>query len=377
MGKLETLKEELVAYAAAPRKTVYQSMQDTGKEAVGCFPIYAPEEIVYAAGYLPVGMWGGKTFGNKADKYLQSFCCSVMKVNMEQALSGQYDFLKAVLVTAYCDTLKCMIENWKIALPQLKIIPVVYAQNRKTNAGKIYMLEEFKRIKKEMELLSGKKITEKDMENALDIYTDYRLAAQRFVRVARKHPKQISAYERHMILKAAWFMDKLTYTQKLNDLVQTLSEMPSEDSEYKKVVLTGLMSEPVELLQFLDENKMCVVADDLAQESRQFRNENGSGETAIEKMVSRYALQDGCAFLYDASKSRIEWIQNLVADNDADAVIFCQMKFCDPEEFDFPLIKENCEKCGTPLLYLETELTMDGMEQIRTRIQSFSEMLIR
>lgn len=377
MSKLEILKKELIAYAEAPRKAVLRSMKDTGKEAVGCFPIYTPEEIVYAAGYLPVGMWGGKAVGNKADKYLQSFCCSVMKANMEQALDGQYDFLKAVLITAYCDTLKCIIENWKIALPQLKVIPVIYAQNRKTNAGRVYMAEEFERIKKEMEKLSGKEITEKDLQDALKVYEDYRIAARRFAEAAGKHPQQISAYERHMILKAGWFMDKQVYTQKLEAVTAELEAAPETDRGYRKVILTGLMSEPVELLQFLDENKLCVVADDLAQESRQFRDAEGTGETAVEKMVSRYAKQDGCAFLYDAAKSRIELIQKLADDHNADAVVFCQMKFCDPEEFDFPLIKKNCERNDIPLLYLETELTMDGMEQIRTRIQSFAEMLIR
>ena len=180
-----------------------------------------------------------------------------------------------------------------------------------------------------------------------------------------------------MILKAGWFMDKQIYTQKLEAVTAELEAAPETDRGYRKVILTGLMSEPVELLQFLDENKLCVVADDLAQESRQFRDAEGTGETAVEKMVSRYAKQDGCAFLYDAAKSRIELIQKLADDHNADAVVFCQMKFCDPEEFDFPLIKKNCERNDIPLLYLETELTMDGMEQIRTRIQSFAEMLIR
>ena len=36
---------------------------ETGKGAVGIMPIYAPEEMVHATGYLPMGIWGaqGKT----------------------------------------------------------------------------------------------------------------------------------------------------------------------------------------------------------------------------------------------------------------------------------------------------------------------------
>ena len=33
---------------------------ETGKGAVGIMPIYAPEEMVHATGYLPMGIWGAQ-----------------------------------------------------------------------------------------------------------------------------------------------------------------------------------------------------------------------------------------------------------------------------------------------------------------------------
>jgi benzoyl-CoA reductase/2-hydroxyglutaryl-CoA dehydratase subunit BcrC/BadD/HgdB len=59
----------------------------------------------------------------------------------------------------------------------------------------------------------------------------------------------------------------------------------------------------------------------------------------------------------------------------ADAIVLIQMKFCDPEEFDYPILKKELGEANTPLLYLEIEQQMDSPEQIRTRIQSFAEML--
>ena len=29
-----------------------------GKKVIGCFPPYAPEELVYACGMIPMGLWG-------------------------------------------------------------------------------------------------------------------------------------------------------------------------------------------------------------------------------------------------------------------------------------------------------------------------------
>ena len=83
--------KKLESAALSPDKTVAESIRKTKKEAVGCFPIYTPEEIIYAAGMLPVGMWGGPTDLKRADKYLQSFCCSIMRSNIEYGMKGTYN----------------------------------------------------------------------------------------------------------------------------------------------------------------------------------------------------------------------------------------------------------------------------------------------
>ena len=72
--------EQLCEAALHPGKTIMATKKESGKDLVGCFPIHTPEEIVYAAGCVPIGMWGGKTEIQLADKYLQSFCCSIMRV---------------------------------------------------------------------------------------------------------------------------------------------------------------------------------------------------------------------------------------------------------------------------------------------------------
>jgi benzoyl-CoA reductase/2-hydroxyglutaryl-CoA dehydratase subunit BcrC/BadD/HgdB len=370
------LIHELETIAENPGASVLKAMKQTGKKAVGCFPIYAPEEIVYAAGMLPVGMWGGHATGNLANKYLQGFCCSIMKANTEQALKGDYECLSAVIMTSYCDTLKCLMENWKVASPQLHIIPIVYAQNRKIEAGKTYMLEEFERVKDELEKITGEEISEVDLITAVDLYDDYRATMQEFVEIVNEHPSIFKARTRHLIIKAAYYMDKKDYTAKIKTLIEEVNKMQVKpDLKLKKIILTGLMSEPNGFLDLLTENNMLVVSDDLAQESRQFRTIAPKEGTALRRMAERIALQDGCTFLYDAGKTRGQRLIEMKKKYDADAIIFCQLKFCDPDEFDYPILKKEMEKANIPMLHVELEQQMDSLEQLRTRVQSFAEML--
>lgn len=375
MSEFKCLIDQLEAIALRPDKAVANAINETGKEAIGCFPIYTPEEIVYAAGYLPVGMWGGKTEIRQADKYLQSFCCSIMRSNIEYGMKGTYDSLKAVILPTFCDTLKCVCENWKVAVPQVPVIPVVYPQNRLLEAGYIYLMTEFNRVKSEIENIKGEKISDEKLEEAFDIYEKYRETMREFVEVAKDYPNTINTRVRHLIIKASYFMDKKEYTDLMTKIVAGLKSNPKEEFTGTRIVATGLIGEPVELLDVFVENNIAIVVDDFAQESRQFRVPARLEGNAIEKMAYRIVDQRGCTFLYEEEKTKGKMLINMVKESNAQAVVVIMMKFCDPEEFDYPIIKEEIEKANIPMLYIETDMQLDSYEQIRTRVQSFAEML--
>ena len=54
---IETLIQEFSQIAANP-KAQLAKYKSQGKKCIGVMPYYAPEELVYAAGMMPMGMWG-------------------------------------------------------------------------------------------------------------------------------------------------------------------------------------------------------------------------------------------------------------------------------------------------------------------------------
>ena len=375
MSMLNDRIRRLEEIALHPAQSVADSCSMTGKDAVGCFPIYTPEEIVYAAGLLPVGIWGGKTEFKESEAYFQGFCCSIIKTNLELGMRGAYNHLKAMIIPGLCDTLKCTIENWKCAVPQIPMIALVYPQNRWTSGAEEYLIGEYKRVRSELEKITGILIPESKIEAAFNLYEEYREVMREFVDLAAKYPKTIHARRRHLIIKAGYFMDKAIYMEEIRAINQELSEMPEEKSESFKVITTGLVGEPVEVLDIFTENGIAVAADDIAQESRQFRTLARSEGSIWHRMACRILDQRGCTFLAEQKKSRGQMLIDMVKKNDAAAVAVLMMKFCDPEEFDYPVYKRQLEEAGIPILYLEIDQQMDSFEQLRTRIQSFAEMI--
>ena len=209
----------LAEIASVPGKSITESVKKTGKAPFGYFPMHAPEEIIYAAGFLPVGMWGGKTEIKYADKYLQGFCCTIMKANMEFGIKGTYNLLKGVLIPCFCDTLKCVCEDWKYAVPNIPLIPIVYPQNRRADGAMNFLVRKFEHVKEELEAICGHEISAADLEAAFAVYERYRAVMRKFVEVIRDYPLTFSAKTRHLVMKAAHFMDKADYTNIIEDIL--------------------------------------------------------------------------------------------------------------------------------------------------------------
>lgn len=376
MSYLNTI-EQLCDAALHPGKTILATREETGKDLVGCFPIHTPEEIVYAAGCVPVGMWGGRTEIQLADKYLQSFCCSIMRTNVELAMRGTYDMLKAVIIPTFCDTMKCIVENMKLAMPKVPTIAMAYPQHRTLSAGVEYTVSEIKRVRHQLELILGKIITERQIEEAFAVYEDYRQAMRRFTETSAEHPDIITARKRHLLIKAGQFMDKAIYTRMIKEISRGLEDELPSGFQGTRVVVTGLLSEPIEMLDIFDENHVAIGADDLSLGSRLWRTSTRRDVNDVfQKMACRIADQEGDTFLYEPEKKKGQMLVDMAEECRADGIIVLMMKFCDPEEYDYPIYKEEVEAASVPMLYLEIDQQLTSFEQIRTRVQSFTEMLL-
>ena len=372
---VENLIKELSDKGRTPKEAIFTSMKETGKKAVGCFPIYLPEEIIYASGMLPIGMWGGQTSMVEVDRYIQGFGCSIMRANMELGIRGEYKFLEAIIIPTYCDTMKSILAIWVIAIKEPKVLPYTVLQNRYSSGSLEFIINQNERLKKELEEITGKEISDEALEDAFTVYEEYRRAVRKFTELVKDYPVTLTPTIRHLILKAAWFMDKKIYTGKLNELIAALEKEEKEKKSGAKVVVTGLMMEPVSLLDAFTDMDYTIVCDDLAHESRQFRTISRTEGSVMERIAYRMIDLRGDTFFYEEDKSKGKGLIKAVKDNQADGVVVCMYKFCDPEEFDYPVYKKELEDAGISILYLEVDQQMDSMEQIRTRLQTFSEML--
>ena len=375
---MRTAKEiinEFKAIADNPRKAMDDYKKETGKGAVGIMPVYCPEEIVHAAGYLPIGMWGAqKKQISKARTYLPPFACSIMQSVMELQLEGVYDDLEAVIFSVPCDTLKCMSQKWNRPVPA---IVFTHPQNRKIakDAANVFAREEFNIVKEKLEDILDVHISNKAIKNSIAVYNDNRAACREFSDVAAEYAAVVTPSDRHAVIKARWFMEKSRHTALVKELIAALKAEPAPEFKGKKIIVTGIQVEPYDVLDIFQENGFAIVADDLAQETRNFRQDVPDDDDALMALARAWNEFDGCSLATDANKPKGQMIIDAVKKYGADAVVVCMMKFCDPEEFDYPILLQEFEAAGVKNLYIEVDQESTAFEQVKTRIQTFAEIL--
>ena len=92
-------------------------------------------------------------------------------------------------------------------------------------------------------------------------------------------------------------------------------------------------------------------------------------------MARQWSNIEGCSYAYDPKRLRGSLVAKLAKEVKADGVIFALLKFCEVEEYDQPILVEDIERENIPVTVLEVDQQSGSAEQIRTRVQTFAEML--
>ena len=375
--EIKELLEKFREYANNPRKRLDEYLAQ-GKKAVGVFPYYAPEEIIYAGGMVPYGVWGGRGPIEKAKEYFPTFYYSLALRCLEMGLDGSLDGLSASMLTTLDDTLRPLSQNYKVSVGRK--IPMVFlnhGQHRKEEFGKKYNAKIFKKVKEELEKICGVEITDENLKKAFEVYNENRAEKRRFIKLAAKLPKTIKASDRCLVLKSSYFILKDEHTKLLKELNDKLEKLPEEQAEGMRIVTSGIITDNPGLLKLFDDFKVCIVADDVAHESRGLKVDiDMSIEDPMLALADQFARMDEDPILYDPDiVKRPRYVVNLVKENNADGCLLFMMNFNDTEEMEYPSLKQEFDKEKIPLIKMGYDQQMEDFGQVKTQLETFNEIV--
>ena len=369
---IETLVNEFSAIAANPHGQL-KAYKEKGMKCIGVMPYYAPEELVYAAGMMPMGMWGSnKKTISRAKEYCATFYCTIAQLDLEMLLDG-------VITPTICDTLRPMSQNIRVAMSEkMPCIFLAHPQFRRPAFGLKFCHDQYTHVKTELEKIRGSEIKDEEIRDAIKVYNKPRKARREFVKLANAHCDVIDPIMRSAVLKASYFMRKDEYTEKLEALNTELRALPEAKWNGVKVVTSGIIVDNPTLLKIFKDNNVAIAADDVAHESRMIRVDADETGDPMEALCKQFADQDYDVLLYDEASEqnrRGEYVANLVKESGAQGLVLFMQQFCDPEEMEFPYLKKALDAAGIPFIKLGVDQQMRDFGQAATAIQAFADVL--
>ncbi len=349
---------------------------ETQCSVVGYFCSYAPEEIIWAAGALPYRILGAGGSISRADGHLQAYSCSLVRGALDDALTGKLDFLDGTVFPHTCDSIQRLSDIWRLNAGLSLHLDLVLPVKLNTKSAEDYMQAVIKKFHRDLEAGLGVEITPQKLSKAVQTFNQIRTALQRIYEIRRDHCGTISSRDLHAIVKASMVMDRNALAERLSAVVDRLqTQNPESDTSEKRLVLTGGICSMPEIYQPIEDAGGTVVWDDFCTGSRYFEGTVDPEGNPLNSIGQRYFNRIICPAKHRDCFSRGDSLLKMVANTRAQGVIFVLLKFCDPHAFDYPYIKELLDQDGIPSLLLEIEDQQTSLEQLKTRIETFIEIL--
>ena len=351
--------------------------ESTGKPVIGYFCTYAPEELIHAAGALPFRILSSTGRIERAEAHLQSYCCSLVRGGLEDALTGRLGFLDGAVFPHTCDSIQRLSDIWRLNAGFGIHIDTVLPVKLNAPSAHKYMIDVMHTAVRDLEHALGKTITEDEIAASVFVYNRIRKSLMSLYSKIDRHPWIMEADAMYHILRAVMVMDRDEAASRLEDFVRGLEDngKPAGKPDRKRILLAGGICSHPDIYRLLHEAGGDIVSDDLCTGRRYADGLIDETQHPVEALAQRSLGRMVCPAKHVSVTARGVNLFTEVTRKRIDGVIFLQLKFCDPHAFDYPYLKDclDREKVASMLLEIEQQPSPEG--QLRTRFETFVEML--
>jgi benzoyl-CoA reductase subunit C len=352
-----------------------------GGRAVASYPVWAPVEIIHAAGMLPLALLGGGTSVEltHADARFQSFVCSIAKSSLELGFQGVVKGIDGFVFSNICDVARNLSSIYQRNFGDVLVEYLHLPQNSTSPAVAAYMAAELRRLAARFEDSWGLRVTPTALGKSVKTFNTLRAGIRSLYALRIAEPQKLSTVDLYTVLRALTMVPVEDGIAWVHVLLDDVPRRAARQRDTLRVVIEGAFCEqpPLGLLEVLEEAGCYVVEDDLMLGWRWFTSDVSTDGDPFERLGAAYVDQaQPSSTRHEGREHRSIGLLEKVRRARADAVIFMPAKFCEPALFDYVLMKQGLEKAGVPHLLVEFEEKMWTFERTRNEIETFVESML-
>ena len=356
------------------------------QKIIGTYCIMVPEELIYAAGAIPVRLCGGSYEASSiGDELVPRDTCPVVKASVgftSLGLISLYQICDAVIVPTTCDAKRKMGEElskftevWMLEVPHIK----------DSEGARRQWLEHIKALKKDLEKLTGKRIRRKALQTSIRMIASAQYEARRLYEIRKSAAPVIMGREAMLALNAYSYDTAFEWTKAMTGLNDELESRRDNGrvvtgSNTPRVLIAGCP--PIfpnwKIPSLIEEMGAVIVADESCMGSRYLYDPVGITEKSMRNMMAgiaaRYLMPCVCPS-FAPNEDRLYRLLQMVDEFKISGIIYHVLKGCVIYDFELIRVEKIMKEKNIPVLRIETDYSPEDIEQLRTRIEAFVEML--
>ena len=357
-----------------------------GGKVVGTFCVYVPDEIIFAANGIAVGLCCGSDFSFvDADDILPANLCPLIKSGMgfkKGMLSPYFEACDFLVGETTCDGKKKVYEILDNYCMPTYIMEV---PQKKDPEQRNLWLKEVELFKEKMEKEAGVEITPEVLGEKIKLINARRKVLERLYNLRKNSPAPISGKDALLVSQIAFYDDPERFTSKVDELCDELEERVKNgegvaEPTAPRILVSGcpMVMPNWKLHHIVETNGAIVACEETCTGTRYFDTPcvdetptdiNGQ----LEAIADRY-LNIKCS-CFTPNDDRVEQIVKFARDYKAAGVIYYTLQFCLAYNVEYEKVKRALNKEGIPLLKIETDYSQEDTGQLTTRIEGFLERI--
>ncbi len=350
------------------RHQVCREFKENGGRIAAVMPIHYPRALLRAFNILPVEVWGppgaDTTYGGA---HLQPYVCSVVQSALSFLKSGGLDETDIIIVPHGCDSLQglgsILIDFVK---PKQPVFPFYIPRGRRKEDLE-FLTNEIKSLYSKLSDLTGLK---PDSETLMRHILIDELADLRLKELYEKRPVK-NSLDFYRIIRMREYLPAEEF---ISLAEEKLKNPDSGAHSGVPVIVSGIVPEPMEVLNVIEDAGGAVVWDDFACCGRRMYPEGESDDPFV-RLAERILNAPPDVTKGSSIEERFKYLMELIDKTGAKGVIFYTVKFCEPELFDLPELKNLLKSAGISSVNIEIDINDPLPHQTVTRIEAFLEVL--
>lgn len=348
--------------------------EKTGGKIIGHLLPDVPEEIIHAAGALPMAIEGAGVQASHALGHIPAYSCSHAMGTVEMGLRGDLDMLDGMVIPYVCDTTRNLFHIWDRLIPKMHNEFLRLPKRTDNAASKDYLRAEFTRLYESFAGLVGIDADLARLAESVKLYNASRA-------------KLREAYARHRTCPGIWTAERVllllasSLRTPRDEHLAWMESLPwdeQSDSGRENAVpiyVRGKVWDPPGIAGLFDQTGFMVVEDETVTGYRLIAQDAPLNGDPMEALVQRHiATIPYTGYHVDPRKMTGDFVDRVKA-SQAKAVVFLNPKFCEAAAFDTPDFQKALEEASIPSLILETSARGVSTSQISLRLEAFREMI--